>query len=104
MGENTYSPYIQTGKWYSFEIELQFREDQVKIGIVYKYSLLTFFLQWRNRFIIKDDMDQEILNLIIFIPSPEAFVDVSVFASDNFYKPAEAIIKSFHFSSGTYSC
>ena len=41
--KNAFSPYIQTGKWYSFEIEQQFSEDQVKIGIVYKYSLLTFF-------------------------------------------------------------
>ena len=39
-----YSPSFETGKWYSFEIEQQFSEDQVKIGIVYKYSLLTFFL------------------------------------------------------------
>ena len=32
-GDNTYSPSIQTGKWYSFEIEQHLSEDQVKMGI-----------------------------------------------------------------------
>ena len=51
-----------------------------------------------------DDTDQEIWHLDFLITSPEAFVDVSVFASDNFLNPPEAKIKSFHFSSGIYSC
>ena len=33
--EYTFSPYIQTGKWYSFEIEQQLSDNQVKSR--YKY-------------------------------------------------------------------
>ena len=51
-----------------------------------------------------DDTDQEIWHLDYPITSPEAFTFVSVFAGDGFYNPPEAKIKSFHFSSGIYSC
>jgi len=85
--EFAFTPSIQTGKWYSFEIEQHLSEDQ-----------------WKNELTVKDDMDQEIGHLDWNITFPDAFVDVSVFAGDNVFKPAEAKIRSFHFSSGDYSC
>ena len=49
-------------------------------------------------------MDQEIGHLDWNITFPDAFVDVSVFMGTNYQMPAEAKIRSFHFSSGDYSC
>jgi len=82
----TFSPYIQTGKWYSFEIEQKSNEDQ-----------------WRNELTIKDDMDQEIWHLDLINTKPVAFTLVSVFAGGPFFNSSEAKMKCLNFSSGIYS-
>jgi len=88
---NTYlfSPDMLTGKWYSLEIEQKFSEE---------------YEQWINEITVKDDMDQKFWHDILLINSPVGYTSVSVFASDNFYNASEAIINSFHFSNGIYSC
>jgi len=86
--EHIFSPNIETGKRYSFEIKQHFTDGQ-----------------WRNEITMKDDMDQEIWKFeYLNITSPDAFTSVSVFAGDKFFNPSDAIIRYFHFSSGSYSC